>query len=191
MGRRTAGLIVALSAVALTGCVERRFRVESNPPGAYVFVNNVPWGPTPVDVPFLFYGDYDILLVKEGYQTQRVRQPVKAPWYEYPFIDFISESLLPIQLTDIRPLYYEMEPTIQPNLELLKVAAEELRRRGTALPKPRYPEMDKKKDPDRPAKKGNPPPTPGGPPTVDPRTEALPPPRELPGIPTPRPAEKE
>ena len=152
----------------LTGCVERRFRVESNPPGAYVYINNHPYGPTPVDVPFLFYGDYDVMLVKEGYETKKVKQPVPPPWYQYPVIDFFAEALYPGQLTDIWPLFYELEPVCQPNLDLLKAEGEELRRRGAALPPPRYPDQKR----DRPT--GQP---------VAPRPEAvLPPPRETPNI---------
>jgi hypothetical protein len=161
-------VIVAVGALSLlTGCVERRFRVESNPPGAYLYINNTPYGPTPVDVPFLFYGDYDVMLVKEGFQTKKVKQPVPAPWYEYPVIDFFSEALYPGQLTDIRSLYYEMEPVCQPNLDLLKAEGEELRKRGAALPPPRYPEKKREQPPDR---------------TAPPPEAVLPPPRETPGM---------
>jgi hypothetical protein len=174
---------LAFFAVISTGCVERRFRIESNPPGAYVFINNVPYGPAPVDVEFIYYGKYDITLVKEGFETLKVKEPISTPWYEYPVVDFFSENIYPGQITDIRPLHYDLEPVIQPNLDQLKGEAEELRKRGLALPAPRYPDIDKK---ERKDKKGNRIPgkeTPGGPP---PPPEALPPPRELPGLPTPK-----
>jgi len=174
MVRRTYRVIVTLAVLALlTGCIERRFRIESSPPGAYVYVNNTPYGPTPVDVPFLFYGDYDIQLVKEGFQTKRVKEPIPAPWYQYPIADFFSENVWPAQITDIRPLYYEMEPIIQPNLDLLKAEGEELRGRGAALPPPRYPDPQKNKPTDR---------------TVAPG-EVLPAPRETPELPPPLPGE--
>jgi len=171
--RRLAAIIAFTASTLLTGCVERRFLIESSPPGAYVYVNNTPYGPTPVDVPFLFYGDYDVQLVKEGFQTKKVKQPVSTPWWDYPIIDFFSENLWPMQITDIRPLYYEMEPIVQPNLELLKAEGEELRGRATTLPPPRYPDRRK----NRPTEPGV---IPG---------EPLPPPQELPGLPTPRPGE--
>ncbi len=181
MVRRLSIAIFAVAVVGLsTGCVERRFRVESNPPGAYVYVNNVPYGPTPVDVPFLFYGDYDIQLQKDGYQTLRVKQPISTPWYEYPLVDFFSENFWPFQITDQRPLFYEMEPVLVPNLELLKAEGEDLRRRTGDLPKPRYPEVSKEKAASQPGdKKGLPPPAP-------PPVEALPPPRPIPGLPAPK-----
>ena len=171
MQGRTNSVLFAIAAfILLSGCVERRFRVESNPPGAYLYVNNQPIGPTPVDVPFLFYGDYEIRLVKDGYQTKVVKQPVPTPWYEYPIIEFFSENAWPFQITDIRPLYFELDPAIQPNLEELKAEAEELRNRGKALPPPRYP--DEKKE--RPVGKSRP-------------NATLPPPRESPPLPAPTP----
>lgn len=177
-------LPVAIFAVALvilsTGCVERRFRIESNPPGAYVFVNNVPYGATPVDVPFLYYGDYDIQLQKEGYQTLRVKQPIETPWYQYPIVDFFSENLVPFQITDQRPLYYELDPVLQPNLDTLKAEAEDLRRRGRALPKPRYPDSRKDVPVDQPRPKRN------APPPASVPGDALPPPKEVPGTPVPK-----
>ena len=115
-------------------------------------------------MPFLFYGDYDVQLVKEGFQTKRVKEPIPAPWYQYPVVDFFSENVWPAQITDIRPLYYEMDPIVQPNLDLLKAEGEELRGRAAALPAPRYPDPRK----DRPIDRGVPP------------GEALPPPRDIP-----------
>jgi PEGA domain len=162
MARRVVFAVAVLALV--TGCVERRFRVESNPPGAYLYINNTPYGPTPIDVPFLYYGNYDVMLVKEGYETKKVKQPVPPPWYQYPVIDFFAETLYPGQLTDIRPLFYELEPVCQPNLELLKAEGEELRRRGAALPPPRYPDQKR----DRPTDGSAPPP----------KEAVLPPPRE-------------
>ena len=145
MVRRTELAFFAVVAVSLlTGCVERRFRVESNPPGAYAYINNVPYGPTPVDVPFLYYGDYDVMLVREGFETKKVKQPVDPPWYQYPIIDFFAEALWPGQLTDIRVLAYELECVVQPTPDALKAEGAELRKMGAALPAPRYP--DQKRD---------------------------------------------
>ena len=174
MVRRFRLALMALVVVGLfTGCVERRFRVESSPPGAYLYINNTPYGPTPVDVPFLYYGDYDITLVKEGFQTKKVKEPVPPPWYQYPIIDFFAEVLYPGQLTDIRVLGYELECVVQPNLELLKAEGEELRRQGAALPAPRYPDPKREQAGD-----GRLPFQPGA---------MLPPPRETPSLPAPKP----
>lgn len=168
---------LALFAVAVatvsTGCVERRFRVETQPPGAYVYVNNLPVGVTPVDVPFVYYGDYDIKIVKEGYQTLKVKQNISTPWYQYPIVDFFSENLWPMQITDSRPFLYALEPVMQPNLELLKTQAEELRSRAGELPAPRYPDPRKNTPVGEPIRKKD------TPDRSNPPMESLPPPKEL------------
>jgi len=179
MHRRAFTAVLAVSlAVFSAGCVERRFVVESNPPGAVVFVNNERYGATPVDIPFLYYGNYDIQLVKDGYQTKTIKQKVETPWYEYPGIDFFSEILNPLLITDMRPLYYELDPVAPPNLDQLKIDADDLRRQAKGLPAPRYPELDKK---DPPKRKPAPPPPPAFRPPGDNTFPSLP--RELPDPP--------
>ena len=161
MARRTSCVLFAVGIVALLpGCVERRFRVESNPPGAAVYVNNIPYGPTPVDIPFLYYGKYDITLFKDGFQTRTIKQEVSTPWYQYAPLDLLSENVWPLQITDIRPLCYDLEPYAQPNLDQIKADAEELRRRGMALPPPRFPGLEDKPRPAPAPRPGEPPPLP-------------------------------
>ena len=77
----------------LTGCVERRYVIEPDPPGALVLVNGQPLGTTPVDGHFVYYGNYTFTLVKDGYETLQVDQRINSPWYQCPPIDFASENL--------------------------------------------------------------------------------------------------
>lgn len=173
---------LALGLIVLsTGCVERRFVVESNPAGAMVFVNNQPYGPTPVDIPFIYYGTYDITLVKDGFQTKKIQQKITAPWYQYPGIDFISEVVVPLQFTDSRPLYFELDPIAPPNLDQLKMDADELRRRGQSLPAPRYPDLDKRPNAPKPRPSNQPLTTNPLLPALPPETPEPPPPLILPG----------
>ena len=44
-------------------------------------------------VSFIYYGTREIRLVKPGYETLTVNQPIPAPWYQIPPIDFASENL--------------------------------------------------------------------------------------------------
>ena len=57
-------------AVFLTGCVDRRFVVTTDPPGALVLRNNAPIGFAPADDHFTYYGNYHFTLIKDGYETQ-------------------------------------------------------------------------------------------------------------------------
>jgi hypothetical protein len=62
-------LIALWLALAASGCVERELTVTSEPPGAIVYIGDREVGRTPITTPFTWYGDYDIILRREGYQT--------------------------------------------------------------------------------------------------------------------------
>jgi hypothetical protein len=112
-------LLVALNA----GCVERRFVITSDPPGALVYHNGVPIGTTPVDESFIYYGTHEFTLVRDGFETLVVKQPVPTPWYEYIGIDFFSENVWPCQVSDVRRLHFTMQPAVRDNAdELLEQA---------------------------------------------------------------------
>ena len=119
-------LLLALC-VCLLGCVRRRMTIRSNPPGALVYVDDYEIGTTPISTPFLYYGERKIRLVKDGYQTLTVMQPVPAPWYEIPPLDFVSENLVPGEIRDQRDLSYQLVPQAVVPTEQLLGRAEELR----------------------------------------------------------------
>jgi hypothetical protein len=118
----------------LTGCVERRYVVTSDPPGAVVMVNNRPLGQTPVDGRFDWYGTYEFTLVADGYETLRVRQPIRPPVWQYFPLDFFVENLWPFHVEDVRRFHYQMQPLCQPNTRQLLDQAEGLRGRAATLP---------------------------------------------------------
>jgi hypothetical protein len=111
---------LGVTAAGLTGCVERRYTIRTNPPGALVVVNGEEIGRTPVSRSFTYYGDRDINLMLDGYQTQRIKQPVAAPWYDNLATEFFSENVVPFTIRDERELSYTMTPaTIPPTNDLL------------------------------------------------------------------------
>jgi hypothetical protein len=137
MRRRTAaGVALALAALGLGGCVERRYVIESDPPGALVLVNGQPLGTTPVDGYFVYYGDYNFTLIKDGYQTQQVRQRIASPWYEVPPVDFVTENLYPVKVEDVRRFHYCLEPLVQVRTDELLRQADALRDRGKSVGEP-------------------------------------------------------
>jgi hypothetical protein len=122
-----AAYAAALVAILLpTGCVRRRLAVRSNPPGAVVFVDNQHIGTTPCSVDFTYYGTREIRLIKPGFETLTVNQPIPTPWYQIPPIDFVSENLLPNKITDHRTVAFNLEPQ-------LIVPTEQLIERGNQL----------------------------------------------------------
>jgi PEGA domain len=134
MKRMTALGLMFLSAALLTGCVERRYVITSDPPGALVLRNGQPIGATPVDDHFVYYGEYDFTLIKEGYETLQVKQRIPAPWYEFFPVDIVSEILVPWQIEDVRRFHYTLEPRHQVNTDQLLQDAQNLRNRGHSLP---------------------------------------------------------
>lgn len=75
------------------GCVERRLMITSEPAGALVYLNDQEVGRTPLDVPFTWYGTYDVRLEREGYQTLQTEQIAARPWWETPGPDLFAEAL--------------------------------------------------------------------------------------------------
>jgi len=87
--------------------VRRTLTVKSDPPGALVHLNGVEVGRTPMSSDFTWYGTYDVVLRKEGYETLKTRGKVIAPWWQWVPIDLFAE-LLPLH--DKRMLSYTMKP---------------------------------------------------------------------------------
>src|SRR5262245_65412068 len=134
---RSVRLACALAVAALlAGCVERKYVITSDPPGAAVFRSGQFIGATPVDDHFIYYGKYHYTLVKDGYETLQVDQPIPAPWYQYPPLDFVSENLVPYTFEDVRRFHYVLQPLQAPRSDEVLSRGEELRGRGRALEPP-------------------------------------------------------
>jgi hypothetical protein len=91
-------IILAAAAAALAsagGCVERRVTITSQPEGALVFFADEEIGRTPLTIPFLFYGDREVILRKQGYQTLQTHADLKPPVYDVPPFDLFSQALVP------------------------------------------------------------------------------------------------
>ncbi|MCS6851743.1 MAG: PEGA domain-containing protein [Gemmataceae bacterium] len=132
---RYRGLVTVVAAVGLmTGCVERRFVITTDPPGAVVYQNGQPIGATPADNHFVYYGDYEFTIVKDGYETLKVKQRIPAPWYQWIGLDFFSENVIPWRIEDVRRFHYQLQPQRTARADELLHEAELLRQRGQTLP---------------------------------------------------------
>ncbi len=96
--------LTAASLVVLVGaapaCVQRRISITSTPPGALVHLNDQEVGRTPLEVPFTFYGTYDVRLEAAGRPPLWTTARAKQPWWEYPGPDLIAE-LIPNQTSRV------------------------------------------------------------------------------------------
>ena len=63
--------------VFLVGCSEKTISISSNPSGAIVWVNDREVGRTPVRVDFLYDGEYDVRVEKNGYEPVMVARWAK------------------------------------------------------------------------------------------------------------------
>ncbi|HEY2882777.1 MAG TPA: PEGA domain-containing protein [Pirellulales bacterium] len=120
--------------ISLTGCVERRMTIRSNPPGATVYVDDYEIGTTPVSHDFTYYGTRKVRLVKDGYETLTVYQPMPTPWYDLPGVDFFTENLWPHKIRDDRAFEYQMIPSVNVPTEQLLGRAEQLRNASRVQP---------------------------------------------------------
>lgn len=113
--------------------MQRRMTIVSNPPGATAYVDGVEIGKTPVSHDFIYYGTREIRLVRDGYQTLTVLQPMSTPWYQVPPLDFFSDNLAFGEIRDERVYRYDLQPALQEPFETIVERGEQLRR-GSVLP---------------------------------------------------------
>ena len=121
--------MLVLCLVCLSGCVRRRMTIRTNPPGAVVYVDDYQIGTTPVSTNFVHYGTRKLRIVKDGYETLTVEQPIPAPWYQIPPLDFVSETLVPKEIRDHRTLNYQLVPQQVVAPDQLRARAEDMRAR--------------------------------------------------------------
>jgi hypothetical protein len=124
---RWACVLLVVGLAFLPGCVRRRLNVRTNPPGALVYVDNQQIGTTPCSVDFTYYGTREIRLIKPGFETLTVNQPIPTPWYQIPPIDFVSENLVPTKIRDNRTVTYDLAPQLVVPKEQLLDRANQLR----------------------------------------------------------------
>lgn len=115
--RRAAVLAAGLALGSLLGgCVEQTLTVDSNPPGAVVYLNDQEVGRTPMTVDFKWHGWYDVVIRKDGYQTLKTEAPVIAPAWNWMPLDLFAE-LLPIRLKEAQHLHYTLRPMSGPAVD--------------------------------------------------------------------------
>ena len=98
-----------LGSIVLSGCVQRKIRVTSTPPGARVILNDQEIGHTPVETRFTFYGGYDVQLIKPGYEHIHELRKAEAPVHEYPVVDFVATAA-PTNISHTIEWHFDLTP---------------------------------------------------------------------------------
>lgn len=119
-----AGLMVFIS---VTGCVRRTLTITTEPPNALIFLNDQEIGRSKVSIDFLWYGDYDVVIRKEGFKTLNTHWEINPPWFQLIPIDFFTEVLWPGHFHDQHSNHFVLEPMSRPSTEELIGRAMETR----------------------------------------------------------------
>jgi len=122
-------VINLIMCLLLSGCVERKLTINTQPQGAIVLLNDEEIGASPVTVSFNWYGDYNVTIRKEGFETLKTHRRLKGPWYDkFPF-DFFAQILNPKRIVDSYEWTFELAPKQQINREQLIQNAQDLKER--------------------------------------------------------------
>ena len=120
--RAAATILVLTAAAGLSGCLRRTLEITSAPAGARVYISDREVGRTPVEVPFTWYGDYDLIFRLDGYETLKTHANLAMPWYEVPPLDLLS-ACAPWTYHTRRHVHRELQPLALPSdAELLERA---------------------------------------------------------------------
>jgi hypothetical protein len=125
-GILTSAVISSIITVLFCGCVERRLTINTQPQGALVVLNDEEIGQSPVTVPFNWYGDYNVRISKEGFQTLKTHRELKAPWHDHFPFDFFA-MLNPKRTVDSYEWTFDLAPLQQPTRDQLIQNAEKLK----------------------------------------------------------------
>jgi hypothetical protein len=119
-------ILILAASLLFVGCVERTLTINTEPQGALVVLNDEEIGISPVTASFEWYGDYNVRISKEGYETLNTHRELKGPWYDqFPF-DFFA-MLNPKRTVDSYEWTFELAPQKQPTTEELIRDAEKLK----------------------------------------------------------------
>jgi hypothetical protein len=116
------GLCIFLAVFPL-GCVQREMTVVTDPPGAVVYLNDREIGRTPFTRTFLWYGNYDVVVRKEGYQTLKTTAEITAPFWQFVPLDVLTDFL---PLTDNTTIRFSLSPQQPADPQVLLTRGEQM-----------------------------------------------------------------
>lgn len=121
-------VLLAIPAI-LSGCVERKLTIVTQPSEAVVWLNDEEIGTTPVTVNFNWYGDYYVRVEKSGYEILNTHRLLERPAHDRFPLDFFAEVLWPGKIVDQYQWDFELEPFEQASPGQLVEAAIGMRQR--------------------------------------------------------------
>ena len=120
--------IALISAITAGGCVERKLTINTQPQAALVALNDEEIGLSPVTVSFNWYGDYNVRISKDGFETLNTHRELKGPWYDKFPCDLFAQLLNPKMIEDHYEWTFKLEEKRQIHREKLIENAEKLKK---------------------------------------------------------------
>ncbi len=145
-------LLLAAIALPLAACGGTRIlKVDSNPQGALVRLDEDVIGRTPLVFKFDHYGRRRLSLYLPGYRTYSDKLHLNTPWHATFPIDIFTEVLLPLQLGYEKAVTISLEPddgkVVYETLDSFLERAEGIRSELAILPAD-VPKPDPEPEPD-------------------------------------------
>jgi len=119
--------VILIAGLFLGGCVERKLTINTEPQGALVILNDEEIGQSPVTVSFEWYGDYDVAIRKEGFETLKTHRKLERPLHDKFPLDFFA-LLNPKRTVDSYEWTFELAPKQEISREELIQDAEKLKK---------------------------------------------------------------
>ena len=138
-------LLFAVATGFAPGCVDRRFVVRTNVPGAVITRDGNPLGPAPVDARYDYAGCYEFRAVAPGYEPLVQKVKFDAKWYDYPGLDLFAEVIWPLRIQDVRTVDLTLVPAKPVRTDELIQKADERRNQGNSLPPSKFPPVPESK----------------------------------------------
>lgn len=110
LSARCALALAVMGLLCLSGCVQRRLIVKTQPEGAFVSIDKQPVGYSPVSVPFTYHGTREFQIEKDGYETIAVQERIRPKWYSTFPISFFTENFWPREIRDQRIFDFQLQP---------------------------------------------------------------------------------
>jgi hypothetical protein len=126
--RAPAAALGVAAALLVSGCVERKMILRSDPPGAVAYVDDERVGVTPCEAPFDHYGTRRVTLeysrepflkanggtapprFEGGFKRLEADANLAVPWYQWYGLDLITEIAIPFTIRDVQEFVYALEP---------------------------------------------------------------------------------
>jgi hypothetical protein len=107
--RRALAILLASGLIPAAGCVRRVVEITSDPAGAVVWMNDREVGVTPCEVEIIHYGEYDLRVIREGWEPVSTGRSANPPVWDLPGPDLIAE-LLPFEVVSRATWHLELTP---------------------------------------------------------------------------------